>query len=103
MFLSLGRFICCVSRDAFIRVGLLGSGRRSSSEWVVIPIHWPNLISPTVPSYYTLPPTTCVQALVGEGGRSEVAARLTKRKRGTGRGGVVIEGRIGAQTENVKW
>lgn len=50
------RFICCVSHDIFIRVGLQRVGGDQVFEWVVIPIHWPNLISPTVPSYYTLRP-----------------------------------------------
>lgn len=44
-------------------------------EWAVIPIHCPNLISPTVPSHYTLPPTTCVQALAG-GQRDDLHAGL---------------------------
>lgn len=55
-------FICCVSHDIFIRVGLQRVGGGSGFEWVVIPIHWPNLISPTVPSYYTLRPPPCVHA-----------------------------------------
>lgn len=40
----------------FISVGLQRTGGDQVLEWAVIPIHWPNLISPTVPSYYTLHP-----------------------------------------------
>lgn len=35
-------------------------------EWVVIPIHKTNLISPTVPSYYTLHPHQACRRWVEE-------------------------------------
>lgn len=49
----------------FVRVGLQARGGDRVFEWAVIPIHWDNLISPTVPSYYTHPPTAFMQAMVG--------------------------------------
>lgn len=73
----------------FISVGLWRMGGDQVLEWAVIPIHWANLISPTVPSYYTLhPPRT--QALAGgeeDEGRQRLKQGNARREVWRRRGG----------------